>query len=298
MNRLANFLVRRRWPLFALPLVVAIIPLVAVSPDGGGSRAGIVVLAAGVALFAVLLGLHLSGRDPDAEALGRSLDPDPVGAALLTRWLRRSKYFRFVGGTVGAIMGVGFVDGSLVPVLLGALAGIVVGGGLAEVHALRRPRSGPRNADISIRRFADYTAPIDVVALAVAGGRSRPGRFGNVDRRWPRPQDCVHRLLYGCDDRHRYPGHAVASRGTTPTGAVGRSPPGRRPDATSCRNPGIRQARYRPGHGAAGGVGVDGGGRGRGRIAVTAVVAPDAGLVRDQPPGPAANLGTIGVSST
>lgn len=170
MNRLANFLVRRRWPLFALPLVVAVIPLVAVSPDGGGSRAGIVVFAAGVALFAVLLGLHLSGRDPDAEARGRSLDPDPIGAALLTRWLSRSKYFRFVGGTVGAILGVGFVDGSLVPVLLGALAGIVVGGGLAEVHALRRPRSGPRNADISIRRFADYTAPIDVAALAVAGG--------------------------------------------------------------------------------------------------------------------------------
>ncbi len=167
MSRLADFLVRRRRLLLVFPIVtLMLLFLVAAPEDGGIGFLGTLALyGAGAVVLTVLL-LNLAGHDPDAGELAAHLVPTPPGQALLARWLRRSRYYRFIGGTVGFVLGVGFVDnGQVVPILIGFLAGVTAGGGLAEVHALRRHRSSARNAELTNRQIADYVERVDLFAL-------------------------------------------------------------------------------------------------------------------------------------
>lgn len=167
MNRLADSLVRRRWLLVVFPIVTfMLLFLVATPEDGGVGFLGAVALyGAGAVVLTVLL-LNLAGHDPDAGELAAHLVHTSPAQALLARWLRRSRYYRFVGGAVGFVLGVGFVgNGQVAPILVGFLAGVAAGGGLAEVHALRRHRSSARNADLTNRQIADYVKRVDLFAL-------------------------------------------------------------------------------------------------------------------------------------
>lgn len=167
MNRLADFLVRRRWLLVGFPILTfMLLFLVAVPEDGGAGFLGTVVLYGAGAIVLTVLLLNLAGHDPDAEELAAHLAPTSPAQALLARWLRRSRYYRFVGGAVGFVLGVGFIDnGQVAPILIGFLAGVTAGGGLAEVHALRRHRSSARNADLANRQIADYVKRVDLFSL-------------------------------------------------------------------------------------------------------------------------------------
>ena len=173
MRRLLDTLAAKRWLLPVLAFAGAILPLAVVSPDGASPRWLLLTAIALLVPLLVILGVNLSGRDTDAVRRARTVVAEPVAVALLSRWLRRSRHFRFVGGLAGAIVGASFADGSLVPVLVWMLAGIAIGGALAEVHSLRRGpgRSAePRTVDITVRRLADYAPRIDLLALMIVGG--------------------------------------------------------------------------------------------------------------------------------
>lgn len=166
MQRLMNAASRHRARLTFVAVFGILVPFLVVAPQGEGSRitAAVLLSLAAVGLLFVL-GVNLSGRDPDAEARARDVAPDPLAAALFARWLRRSKHFRFVGGLSGATLGVAFAEGTLAPVLFGLLAGIAVGGAMAEVHFFGQRSTSPRSADITRRRLSDYVTRSDTAAL-------------------------------------------------------------------------------------------------------------------------------------
>ena len=165
MSRLADLLARSRWPLLVLPVVVSGFLL---RSSGDGAVPVISTAIFGLVLLALVgvLIANLSGRDPDAEQRAAGLDSDPAAAALLARWLRRSKHFRFVGGTAGFIIGFSFVDGNLMTLVLSLFAGIAVGGALAEAHSLFRRPATTASADIIIRDPGEYTDRGDTLAMA------------------------------------------------------------------------------------------------------------------------------------
>ena len=165
MQRLIDTASRRRWPLTILAFFVIIAPLLVVRPEGEGSRITAVALVLAALAIVFLLAVNLSGRDPDADARALDVAPDPLSAALFARWMKRSKHFRFVGGLVGTIIGLAFADGSLMPALIGLLAGIALGGAAAEVHSFGRRRRSPRSADMTARHVTDYVTRTDTVAL-------------------------------------------------------------------------------------------------------------------------------------
>lgn len=126
-----------------------------------------VVFSLGVlGLALTTLAVNLAGIDPDAEDRARLVSDDPTSVALLARWLRRSRHFRYVGGCAGAVLGLIFVQTHGLPVLIGLLAGIAAGGAAAEVHSLGRGRGRPRTAELSRRRLRDYANRVDLAALA------------------------------------------------------------------------------------------------------------------------------------
>ncbi len=165
MTRLADLLARSRWPLLVLPVVVSVFLL---RSSGDGAVPVIATAIFGLVLLALVgvLIANLSGRDPDAEQRAAGLDSDPAAVALLARWLQRSKHFRFVGGTAGFIIGFSFVDGNLMTLVLSVLAGIALGGALAEAHSLFRRPARTASADIIIRDPGQYTDRGDTLAMA------------------------------------------------------------------------------------------------------------------------------------
>ncbi len=170
IQRLVDAASRRRWPLTVVAFILILIPIVVVGPATESARITTLVLALAGLAFLFLLAVNLSGRDPDAEARALVVAPDPLSAALFARWMRRSRHFRFVGGLAGGIMGLAFADGSLMPVLIGILAGIAVGGAAAEIHSVGRRESAPQSADMSVRHLRDYVTRTDSVALAAVAG--------------------------------------------------------------------------------------------------------------------------------
>jgi hypothetical protein len=157
--------------LLALAVPGALFLLIATpaGESGGGwmVAGGILVL---VMLAVLALGINLAGVDVDAAVRAQWVSDAPVRAALLERWLRRSRHFRFVGGLTGFIIGLGLVDnGDLWVAIVGALIGVAVGGAAAEVHSLTGGRRGTRSAELVRRRLLDYVSPIDAIALVAIG---------------------------------------------------------------------------------------------------------------------------------
>jgi hypothetical protein len=169
VKRFTNYLVRQRWLLIAFPIVAGSAFLVA-APQGEGAAVWLIALLAFAALVLSVLVLNLAGHDPEAEEVAALLLEESSAQALVARWLRRSRYYRFVGGATGFVTGVGFVDnGNWVPVLLSSLAGVAIGGMLAEVHVLRRRSSSARSAGLTARRVGDYVKRADQIALVALG---------------------------------------------------------------------------------------------------------------------------------
>lgn len=166
MHRLMNAVSRHRARLTVVAFFGILFPFLVVAPQGEGSRITAAVLLSLAAVCVLLvLAVNLSGRDPDAETRALDVAPDPLAAALFARWLRRSKHFRFVGGLSGATLGVAFAESNLTPVLVGLLAGIAVGGAMAEVHFFGQRHTSPRSAEITLRRLSDYVTRTDTAAL-------------------------------------------------------------------------------------------------------------------------------------
>jgi len=134
------------------------------SADRNWTTVVLLTLAIVLGIYAVLaLVLRLAGIDVDSPDLAREISSDdPLAEALLDRWLRRSRYYRFMGGFLGLL--VGLPMGSI---LTATLAGIAAGGAVAEIHFLRRRRSTTAIAALRVRRLRDYADVVDAAAMAV-----------------------------------------------------------------------------------------------------------------------------------
>lgn len=167
-----------RWQI-ALALAVVAVPAVIVvgvtnRPPFTVSTAVLVVLFAilVVAVGTVLLsvGLQLAGFDGEAPEIAGRLASDPDQQRLLTRWLERARWARFVGGLAGCtawFLGTR-AHGDL---LLFGGGGIAIGAMLAETHHVR-PRRGPRTARLDVRTVDDYLMDHDarrMIGVAVVG---------------------------------------------------------------------------------------------------------------------------------
>ena len=153
----------------AMILLVGSFVVVAAPGSSGATAALLGLVVFGLLVTAALLLVNLSGSDPDAERRARfAVGDDPASVALLGRWLRRSRHFRFVGGLSGFILQFGFAGNGVdwASLTLGILGGVATGGALAEIHSWRR-RQGPRVAELSRRRLRDYVRLVDVVAVTV-----------------------------------------------------------------------------------------------------------------------------------
>ncbi|MFN8022059.1 MAG: hypothetical protein U0Q03_11070 [Acidimicrobiales bacterium] len=118
-------------------------------------------IAVVLVLYVLLsLGVQLAGVDADAPELAQHLAAHPEQQRLLTRWLERARWARFVGGFAGVVACVLATNfrGSL---LLFGTAGIYLGAMIAELHHARRP-AGPRAARLEVRRVSDYLTTRDL----------------------------------------------------------------------------------------------------------------------------------------
>jgi len=165
MKRLVNALGRARWPLLLMPILLSVFIL----RSSGSNPVQIAVIAVFVVAMLIagaMLFVNLAGVDPDVDQRVANLTTDPASAELLTRWLSRSKHFRFVGGAAGFVLGLGWTNTSLLTLLLSLLAGVAAGGAAAELHSLRRPTASPASANMIVRRVGDYVQRVDAVAMA------------------------------------------------------------------------------------------------------------------------------------
>ena len=118
----------------------------------------------GIALLSLLA--SLAGIDPQSTEIAGRIANSELKQQLLERWLKRSRHYRFVGATVGFIIGIGFTEnGDLSRALFGLFCGIAIGGAFAELHVLSGRKSGARSAELTSRRLSDYTAKGDTVAM-------------------------------------------------------------------------------------------------------------------------------------
>ena len=173
-RRVASVLVGWR-PLVATFAVVVAIVVVVMARGGDGSSspgAGAYLVAALLAAvaFVVVLNLvfQLAGVDPQAPEIAERLAAGDDQQRLLTRWLERARWARFVGGTAGiAVWVLGTrMDGNL---YVWGFGGIAVGALAAEVHHLRRP-NGQRTARLDVRSVRNYLWPFAAWHLVGSAG--------------------------------------------------------------------------------------------------------------------------------
>lgn len=158
--------------------VLTLLPVRVGGDDAGYPRVWLVLnlTILVVVLFYVLfsIGVQFSGVDAEAPVLANLLAAHPEQRRLLTRWLERARWARFVGGFAGVVacaLATRFQGG----LLLFGTAGIFLGAVAAELHHVRRP-SGPRTARLEVRTVREYLLPNDehwmigVAALATASG--------------------------------------------------------------------------------------------------------------------------------
>jgi len=165
MKGLADLLSRARWPLLLIPVLLSVFVL------RGSNSSAVDIVVWGIVLLIVvslvaMLALNLAGFDPDVDERVSNLAGDPVSVELLKRWLSRSKHFRFVGGAAGFVVGVGWMGGNLLMLLLSTLGGVAVGGAAAEFHSLRSRAASATSANVIARKLGDYVQRGDAVAMA------------------------------------------------------------------------------------------------------------------------------------
>ena len=169
---------RFRSGLLAVAVIVLLSMGLVVSDRSGGSNIiGFALLLAIVALLIYSLASLLFFHDHDADALSERLISDPEGAALVARWLSRTRFYRNLGGIAGLIVWTtswtnGWNGATLVAFGMG---GILLGAIGSELHRARLT-PGPRTASLTPRRITDYlvsrdkrrTAALVLIWLATA----------------------------------------------------------------------------------------------------------------------------------
>lgn len=169
-GRWGRLLVLRSYPLVLVALVLGVLFIIPASVAYGGdgrdapgvatvAALGVAVLLGAFALF--VLGRNLAGHDPDAGGIAARLSGDEPSRRLLTRWLQRVRWRRWLGGFLGVLVAVLLsVDSSGPDVVLFGFTGIMLGSLSAELHHWHRPHGrGARAADLTRRRLGDYTNP-------------------------------------------------------------------------------------------------------------------------------------------
>jgi hypothetical protein len=166
---------RRTAAAIATTLVAASTLIVARSDDSSPADLTTIVIVAllgALVLFVLLnLGFQLAGVDGEAPEIAEHLVSQPDQQRLLTRWLSRARWARFVGGFSGLL--VWFLGTSARgDVLVLGTGGIAAGAVVAELHHIRRA-GGARTARLDVRSVGDYLSTKDArrmlaVALAAA----------------------------------------------------------------------------------------------------------------------------------
>lgn len=181
-GRWSRFLVLRSYPLLIVTIglgVLFVVPVSVSSVDESGSgptvaRVLVTTAAALLGAFALfVLGRNLAGHDPDARLIAARMSGDEPSRLLLTRWLQRVRWRRWLGGFLGVLLGLLLsANGAGSHVLLLGFGGIMLGSLSAELHHLRPAGGqGPRAAELGRRRLADYTVRIEQQTMAaVAAG--------------------------------------------------------------------------------------------------------------------------------
>lgn len=125
------------------------------------------VAASMVVLVIVNVVIQLAGIDREASEISGHLAHDPDQQRLLTRWLGRARWARFVGGLSGIVIWVlgTRTKGDLL--LLGT-GGIALGAILAELHHIR-PRKGRRTARLDVRSVGNYMIRDDARRMVGVG---------------------------------------------------------------------------------------------------------------------------------
>lgn len=161
----------------SISAAVVLASLVLLVPSGEDAPSDLVRLAMlaflGVlTLYAVVIvGLQLAGFDGEAPEIAGRLASDPDQRRLLTRWVGRARWARFVGGFSGVLVWFLGTIGRGDLLLLGT-GGIAAGAVVAEMHHMRRA-SGRRAARLEVRSIGDYLATRDrrrMVGVATAAG--------------------------------------------------------------------------------------------------------------------------------
>lgn len=149
-----------RWFISLAAINVAAAVILLARADGGDPTLGLIVMIClGVIWSAVIvhLLLRVAGVDAEASEIAAALAADPDQQRLLTRWLERARWFRFVGGLCGVIVWLLGARAVGNPFVWG-FAGIAAGAVAAELHHLRRP-AGPRTARLEVRSVRNYLWP-------------------------------------------------------------------------------------------------------------------------------------------
>jgi len=174
-RRSDRWFVLRGYPLVIVAIVLGALFVVPVSVSGSTVvRAAVwtvTLLLAGFGL--VVLGRNLAGHDPAAVRIAERLSGDEPSRRLLTRWLQRVRWRRWLGGFLGVLLTLLLSgDGHGPGLLVLAFAGIMAGSLSAELHHWRRAGGGgARAADLADRRLGDYTVTGEQWLLgAVAAG--------------------------------------------------------------------------------------------------------------------------------
>lgn len=176
-GRWGRFLVLRSYPLLIVTIglgVLLIVPAsVAYGEDGWTTPSVatvlITVVTALLGAFALfVLGRNLAGHDPDARLIAARMSGDEPSRLLLTRWLQRVRWRRWLGGFLGVLLGLLLsTNGTGPDLLLLGFGGIMVGSLSAELHHLRPAGGqGPRAAELGRRRLSDYTVRIEQQTMA------------------------------------------------------------------------------------------------------------------------------------
>lgn len=177
--QIGRWLSTRHWWIGAgLVVIAASVVVVARTDDGTAADSGpalgeyalIAIVGLIAAIVAVNLLLRAAGVDVEAGEIAERLAVQPDQQRLLTRWLERARWARFVGGLSGVIVWIFGTRADGNPFLWG-FAGIAAGGVIAELHHLRRP-SGPRTARLEVRSVRNYLWPFTgwhMVGTAAAG---------------------------------------------------------------------------------------------------------------------------------
>jgi hypothetical protein len=135
-----------------------------------GSYVAIGIVAALAVLVVASVGVRLAGVDTEAADIAARLAAQPDQQRLLTRWLERARWSRFVDGLCELLVWLlgTRTDGNI---LVWGTAGIAAGALAAELHHLR-PAAGPRTARLEVRTVGTYMWPYDqrrMIAVAAAG---------------------------------------------------------------------------------------------------------------------------------